>query len=155
MIRKMPSKGYLVENNMNANTAILRESPVSPPLPNLLNAGWPASAPENHSFRQLHAKDFLETLLLDRRSGKGIFWATETYSDLGAGFGKQDAIRRELSVGRHKTPACIRKDRRLERTRKHGEVATPLPLCKTMCDYAYSTLRAGTGANMSIPQCLR
>lgn len=126
---------------METNAAILCKSyvPDGPPAPSLFSGT--ITAPKKDLFQKLHDQGFLDILLRDRTTRKSIIWATDTYSDLGKGFGKTDRITPELILGRHELLSSIRKERRIDRTRKHGEVSTPLPVCKRMCDYAYRTLR--------------
>lgn len=92
-------------------------------------------------FQRLQEKGLLDSLLVDRTTRRSIFWATDTYAALGAGFRKIDPIRPELIVGRYDELMDIRRDSRLTRTRKHGEVFTPFSVCKLMCNYANKTLR--------------
>lgn len=92
-------------------------------------------------FQRLQEKGFLDGLLVDRTTRGSIFWATDTYASLGAGFRKTDPIRPELIVGRYDEIMDIRRDSRLTRTRKHGEVFTPFSVCKLMCNYANKIIR--------------
>lgn len=92
-------------------------------------------------FEDLHKRGLLEALLRDRTTKQGIIWATDTYSELGDGYGKTDQISPALLLGRCDRLKAMRIARRNERTRKHGEVFTPLAVCKRMCDYAYEALR--------------
>ena len=90
-------------------------------------------------LEDLNDRDFLDKLLSDRTTGKRIIWATETFRDLGVG--KQDEISPAFLCAHARELRESRSDMRVERTRKHGEVVTPLKVCKTMCDHAYKTLR--------------
>lgn len=126
---------------MDFNAAAFRESYIPGPSSPLAPAPEPASAPEKDPFRKLHVLNFLEILLHDRTTGKNIIWATDTYASLGKGFGKKDPILPEIIIGRYDGLMGVRRENRLQRARKHGEVFTPLSVCKIMCDHAYKTLR--------------
>lgn len=123
---------------MEANAALLREPPAVSSSPPLL-AGLDCGARKDQ-FQALHAAGCLEMLLQDRTSRQNIIWATDTYAGLGPGFARKDQILPELIAGRHEDLAAMRRQMRLERTRKHGEVCTPLAVCRMMCDCAHETL---------------
>ena len=124
--------------NMETDAAILRKSylPAEP-----TRVAVAIAPPKMDLFQKLRDHGFLDILLRDRTTGDNIIWATDTYSDLGKGYGRTDRIKPELIIGRHDHLSSIRRERRVERTRKHGEVSTPLSVCKKMCDYAYRKLR--------------
>lgn len=124
---------------MSANAA------AAPLLYNSLPFLTPSFAPFSAShdlYRDLHEKGFLQSLLIDRATGKGLIWASETYSALGHGFEKTAQITPELIAGREAELANLRAKSRLARTRKHGEVMTPLSICEKMCDFAHNELKA-------------
>lgn len=98
-------------------------------------------APKKDLFQKLHDQGFLEIILQDRTSRQNIIWATDTYASLGKGFEKKASIKPELIAGRYDELMKLRRESRLIRTRKHGEVFTPLSICQIMCDHAYKTLR--------------
>lgn len=126
---------------MDSNAALICRSYA----PDILASPFPASSNAGHAekdqYQKLHDNGLLGTLLHDRTTGRNIFWATDTYASLGKGFGKKDPMTPGLIAGRHDELASIRKKSRMERTRKHGEVCTPLSVCRTMCDHAYKALR--------------
>lgn len=126
---------------METSAAILSESYTRSDLPVLPATTNAILVPVKDDFQELHDKGLLIALLLDRTMKKPIIWAKDTYSELGNGYGKKDEIRPELICGRHDELTRVRKEKRIERTRKHGEVFTPLSICKMMCDHAYKTLR--------------
>lgn len=130
------------DRNMESNAAILGNSNIPAGSYNECLNLDPAAVPKNNLFQTLHDQGYLDSLLIDRTTGGNIIWATDIYSDLGKGFDRMERISPELICGRDDHLASIRKDRRADRTRKHGEVATPLSVCKTMCDYAHETLMA-------------
>lgn len=86
----------------------------------------------------MHDLGLLPKLLEDKTTRKRIIWATDTYQHFGAGFGRKDEMisERLLVSGLVET----RRDKRGERTRRHGEVFTPLWICEKMCAHAHKVL---------------
>lgn len=101
---------------MESNAAILCKS--------YCTAGSSA-APEKDLFQELHHLGYLDLLLTDRTTHNNIIWATDTYCNLGKEFGRMERIMPDLIIGRHDHLSSIRKERRIDRTHKHGEVTTP------------------------------
>ncbi|MDE5831618.1 MAG: hypothetical protein K2H64_01285 [Desulfovibrio sp.] len=87
--------------------------------------------------------DRIPVLLRDRTSKKNIVWATDTYKDLGAGFRRDDEITPDNLLNKYDLLDSIRLQSRAMRTRKHGEVHTPLRICRQMCDDAHDILYKG------------
>lgn len=89
---------------------------------------------------KLHSLGLLDKLLADKTTGKHIMWATDAYTDLGCSYGRNEEITPELVTGPNasviKTRARKEMEQQSSRTRQHGEVSTPLWVCKRMCDYA-------------------
>lgn len=89
---------------------------------------------------KLHSLGLLDKLLLDKATGKRIMWATDAYTALGSRYGRNDEITPELITGPNasviKTRARKEMEQQSSRTRQHGEVSTPLWVCRKMCDYA-------------------
>ncbi len=93
-------------------------------------------------FQDIYDSGFLDALLADRTTKKRIVWATDTYGDMGCkGAGKLDEMTADFLLEYYPDLLRIRMEKRSERTRKHGEVFTPLDICKKMCDYAHKVLR--------------
>lgn len=82
----------------------------------------------------------LDDLLVDKTTKQNIIWATDTYSNYGAGYGCREAITTELITGANssiiKTRARKAMEQQSERTRQHAEVFSPFWICKKMTDYA-------------------
>lgn len=78
--------------------------------------------------------NLLDTLLLDRTTGKNIIWATDSYGSYGKGFTPKDQIRKESVTGKYGTLIQPRAAKPLSeqkhRTRDKAEVFTPLPIVK-------------------------
>ncbi len=89
---------------------------------------------------KLHSLGFLDKLLTDKTTGKRIMWATDAYFGLGSRYGRNEEITPELITGPNasviKTRARKEMEQQSSRTRQHGEVSTPLWVCRKMCDYA-------------------
>lgn len=88
---------------------------------------------------KIHALGLLDKLLTDKTTRRHIMWATDAYLDLGSRYGRNEEITPELITGLNanviKTRARKEMEQRSSRTRQHGEVSTPLWVCKKMCDY--------------------
>lgn len=88
---------------------------------------------------QLHSMGLLKKLLQDKTTKANIIWATDAHKDLGAEYERDKEIKPELITGDHSGIIKIRARKALadrsERTKKHGEVFTPLWTCKKMNDY--------------------
>lgn len=80
----------------------------------------------------------LDFLLMDKTTGKHIIWATDTYEELGDGFGDTEPMNCSL-LQRHAEIIKPRIQKSLEtqqaRTRKKAEVFTPAWLCNQMNNY--------------------
>ena len=89
---------------------------------------------------KLQSLGLLDGLLLDRTTGRRILWATDAYADLGPRYGRDGEMAPELITGAHSDVIRTRARKALEqqssRTRRHGEVATPLWVCRKMCGHA-------------------
>lgn len=89
---------------------------------------------------KLHALGLLDKLLIDRTTKKNILWATNTYSELGTGYGQEETITSDLITGKNagtiKTRAQKAMEQQSERTRQHAEVFSPLWVCREMTNYA-------------------
>lgn len=87
----------------------------------------------------MHDLGLLPKLLGDKSTRKRIIWATDTYQHFGPGFGRKD----EMISERLLVPGLLetRRGKRGERTRRHGEVFTPLWICEKMCAHAHKVLR--------------
>lgn len=88
---------------------------------------------------KLHSLGLLDKLLLDKTTGKRIMWATDAYTALGPRYGRNEEITPELITGPNasviKTRARKEMEQQSSRTRQHGEVSTPLWVCRKMCGY--------------------
>ena len=88
---------------------------------------------------KLHSMGLLDKLLLDKTTGKHIMWATDAYSALGSRYSRNEEITPELITGPNafviKTRARKELEQQSSRTRQHGEVSTPLWVCRKMCGY--------------------
>lgn len=75
----------------------------------------------------------LDTLLTDHTTGRNIFWATDDYASLGAGYGFSDPIRPELITGEHShviMPRVLKsKAQQTARSKDKAEVFTPSWIC--------------------------
>lgn len=89
---------------------------------------------------KLHALGLLDKLLLDKTTKRRVMWATDAYTCLGSRYGRNEEITPELITGPNagviKTRARKEMEQQSSRTRQHGEVSTPLWVCRKMCDYA-------------------
>lgn len=89
---------------------------------------------------KLHSLGLLDKLLLDKTTGKHIMWATDAYAALGSRYSRNEEITPELITGPNasviKTRARKEMEQQSSRTRQHGEVSTPLWVCRKMCNYA-------------------
>ena len=89
---------------------------------------------------RLHSLSLLDKLLADKTTGKRIMWATDAYTALGPRYGRNEEITPELITGPNasviKTRARKEMEQQSSRTRQHGEVSTPLWVCRKMCGYA-------------------
>ena len=89
---------------------------------------------------KLHAAGLLERLLADKTTGRNIMWATDAYAKHGPDYGRDEPITPALITGERsdiiKTRARKAMEQQSERTRRRGEVFTPLWVCAKMCDYA-------------------
>ena len=88
---------------------------------------------------RLHALGVLDSLLADRTTGHNILWATDAYCELGSGYERDREITSGLITGENASVIRTRARRTMEqqsrRTRRHGEVSTPLWVCGMMNDY--------------------
>lgn len=82
----------------------------------------------------------LDKLLYDRTTKRNIIWASDAHAGLGDAYRSSGEIRLELITGDRsgviKTRARKELSQRSDRTRKNGEVFTPLWICRKMIDYA-------------------
>ena len=80
--------------------------------------------------------EILETLLLDRTTGKSIIWATDDYSSMGDAYTFFQHITPELITGDKQNviqPRVAKKEeQRKKRSRKMAEVFTPSWVCNDM-----------------------
>lgn len=78
----------------------------------------------------------LDTLLLDRTTGKGILWGTSSYINYGKGFAPKDHMKPELVTGLYGKliqPRAVKsRDEQLRRTKEKAEVFTPLRIVRMM-----------------------
>lgn len=84
----------------------------------------------------------LDILLQDKSTHGNIIWATDTYSDLGEGFGDKDQITRPLLLlNADAVQPRIRKSQedQASRTRKKAEVFTSARLCNRMNNHCDET----------------
>lgn len=98
---------------------------------------------------KIHTLGLLGRLLADKASKGNIIWATDAYTSLGFCYGRDGEITPELVTGANagiiKTRARKAMEQQSSRTRRHGEVATPLWMCEKMCGYADEILREKGG----------
>ena len=89
---------------------------------------------------KLHAAGLLDRLLADKTTGRNIMWATDAYAEHGPDYGRDEPITPALITGERsdiiKTRARKAMEQQSERTRRRGEVFTPLWVCGKMIDYA-------------------
>lgn len=89
---------------------------------------------------RLQSMGLLDSLLLDRTTKRNIMWATDAYAERGPAYGQNEEILPSLitgeNVGLIKTRARKAFEQQNARTRKRGEVFTPLWVVKRMCDDA-------------------
>ena len=85
----------------------------------------------------------LDKLLLDRTTRRNIVWGSSAHAGLGKEYESGCEIRGELITGDRsgviKTRARKELGARSDRTRKNGEVFTPLWICRRMNDYVDET----------------
>lgn len=101
---------------------------------------------------KLHALGLLDGLLIDRTTKRNILWATDAHSDLGPRYERDREITADLITGENasviKTRARKSMEQQSERTRRHGEVSTPLWVCRKMNDHIDAVwFRRKTGIN--------
>ena len=88
---------------------------------------------------KLHALGLLDSLLVDQTTSKHILWASDAYIERGQAYEKEWEITSALITGDNsdviKTRARKSMEQQTERTRKHGEVFTPVWVCKKMNDH--------------------
>ena len=88
---------------------------------------------------KLQSLGLLDKLLADKTTMKRIMWATDAYAALGPRYGRNEEITPELITGPNasviKTRARKEMEQQSSRTRQHGEVSTPLWVCRKMCGY--------------------
>lgn len=88
---------------------------------------------------KLHGLGLLEKLLADKTTKQNILWATNAYRALGPQYECNEEITSTLITGPHcsviKTRARKAAEQQSSRTRQHGEVSTPLWVCRKMNDY--------------------
>lgn len=86
---------------------------------------------------KLHGLGLLEKLLADKTAKRNILWATNAYRALGPQYECNEEITSALITGPHcsviKTRARKAAEQQSSRTRQHGEVSTPLRVCRKMC----------------------
>ncbi len=84
-------------------------------------------------------KGVFRQLLYDHSTRKNIFWATDSYADLGIGYAPHDEITIEKITGGNGNviiPRSVKaKVEQSKRTKDMAEVFTPSTVCKTMVDY--------------------
>ena len=89
---------------------------------------------------KIHRMGLLDRLLADKTTKKNILWATGAYAAAGVRYGRDQQITSDLITGMNshivKTRARKEMEQQSERTRQHGEVFTPLWVCKRMNDHA-------------------
>ena len=92
----------------------------------------------------------LDKLLLDRTTRRNIVWGSGAHAGLGKEYESGCEIRGELITGDRsgviKTRARKELGARSDRTRKNGEVFTPLWICRRMNDYADETWKEAEAA---------
>ena len=74
--------------------------------------------------------DLLDTLLIDKTTGKNIIWATDSYEAIGREFAQKKQIKKELITGQYykliQPRAAKPLDEQKQRTKDKGEVFTSL-----------------------------
>ncbi|WP_322290541.1 Eco57I restriction-modification methylase domain-containing protein [Paratractidigestivibacter sp.] len=87
-------------------------------------------------FLARYPQSVLETLLLDRTTGRNIVWADDEYVHLGEGFGGDDEVTLARITGEHAHLIKLRTEKASEhqskRTKSRAEVFTPSWLCNYM-----------------------
>lgn len=82
----------------------------------------------------------LNPLLCDKTTKENIIWATAEHAEMGEGFCEKDFITPQHITGEYsgliKTRARRAQAQQSDRTKKHGEVFTPVWMCKMMNDFA-------------------
>jgi hypothetical protein len=90
-----------------------------------------ADTSETDFFQQY--PEILEILLKDHTTQQNIFWATDSYADLGQGFQYLDYITTEHIIGEHgmviRPRALKTKEEQIGRTKDMAEVFTPSWVC--------------------------
>ncbi len=85
---------------------------------------------------KIHFVGLLGSLLADKTTKSNILWATDAYQDQGVGYQRDKEITVELITGDKsgiiKNRARKALEQQSERTRRHGEVFTPLWVCEKM-----------------------
>lgn len=89
---------------------------------------------------KLHSDHLLQPLLADKSTKRNIIWATSSFDQYGAKYGRNEEIKPALITGVNSNVIKTRARRILEQqallTKKHAEVFTPLWVCQKMNDYA-------------------
>lgn len=85
------------------------------------------------------ASDLLEKMLIDKTTGGHILWGTDEYEEKGNSYKKGREMERSTILPRElgiiKTRARKVFEEQAGRTKKHGEVFTPLRICNRMIDH--------------------
>ena len=85
------------------------------------------------------ASDLLEKMLIDKTTGGHILWGTDEYEEKGNSYKKGREMERNTILPRElgiiKTRARKVFEEQAGRTKKHGEVFTPLHICNRMIDH--------------------
>lgn len=88
---------------------------------------------------KLHQLGLLDKVLVDRTTKGQILWASDVYSVLGREYNRDAEIKQELITGENahiiKTRARKSMEQQAQRTRRRGEVFSPLWICQKMNDY--------------------
>lgn len=88
----------------------------------------------------------LSNLLIDRTTGRNIFWATSDYEVYGVGFGFFDEITAEKIRGKNGyviMPRVLKSlDNKKKRTKEKAEIFTPAWVCNDMCNAGDEAYRA-------------
>lgn len=81
----------------------------------------------------------LEGLLFDRTTRRSIIWGTDAYAERGEGFQKDCEIQPSAITAENAGVISLRAEKPLylqsSRTKQHGEVFTPVWMCRKMNDY--------------------
>ena len=89
---------------------------------------------------KIHSIGLLSHLLADKTTKSNILWATDAYREKGIEYQRDKEITADLITGsnsgviKNRTRKAL--EQQSERTRRHGEVFTPLWICEKMNDYA-------------------